>query len=293
MSHAAELLVDAHAVLGEGPVWDDLSQCLLWVDVEKHRIHLFEPSSGRQRVAEVGQRIGSFALRPSGPLLIATEGGLANFDLESEASSPIVDPESHLPGNRFNDGKCDPRGRFWVGSMAFDFERGVGALYRYEGGEEITRVHEGVTISNGLAWTADHATMYYIDSIPGTVTAFDFDVDTGTVTDPRVVIAVAPEMGAPDGMAIDRDDKLWVAHWGGGCVRQWDPRTGRVLDEIAVPASQVTSCAFGGAGLDQLFITTARGGLSDEQRSEEPHAGGLFVSRPGARGLPTDRFVGL
>ncbi len=291
MSHAAELLCDAHAVLGEGPVWDDLSQRLFWVDVEKHRIHIHDVASGQDRRIDVGQRIGSFALRPAGPLLIATEGGLANFELESEALAPIVDPESHLPGNRFNDGKCDPRGRFWVGTMAFDFERAAGALYRYDGGQEIVKVHTAVTISNGLAWSGDESTMYYVDSIPGTVTAFDYDADTGAVTDPRVVIDVPAEMGAPDGMAIDRDDNLWVAHWGGGCVRQWDPRTGEVLDEVAVPASQVTSCAFGGAALDQLFITTARGGLSDEQRREEPHAGGLFVSRPGVKGFRTSRFL--
>ncbi|HVO69982.1 MAG TPA: SMP-30/gluconolactonase/LRE family protein, partial [Aggregatilineaceae bacterium] len=150
----------------------------------------------------------------------------------------------------------------------------------------------GVSISNGIVWTADHKTMYYSDTTPGTVTAFDYDNVTGNISHSRVAIQVPQEMGLPDGMAIDSEGMLWIAHFGGGAVRRWNPDTSEVMETIEVPATDPTACAFGGENLDELYITTARTGLTEEQLHREPHSGGLFRVKPGSVGTLTYRFKG-
>jgi sugar lactone lactonase YvrE len=291
MTEKAELFLAAGAALAEGPMWDDREGVLYWVDILRGQVHRADPASGADAAFSVGQPVGTIVLREAGGLMLAVREGFAAFDPETEVLTPIADPEAHLPGNRFNDGKCDPGGRFWAGTMAFSAEPGAGALYRLDPDFRVHKMLENVTISNGLAWSSDHLTMYYIDSQPGTVSAFDYDLSTGAIQNRRIVIRVEEGLGLPDGMAIDADDKLWIAHYGGGCVRRWDPDTAEILETIPVPAANATACAFGGSDLGDLYITTAGGDNPDQLRAD-PQAGNLFVARPGVSGPAAYRFAG-
>jgi sugar lactone lactonase YvrE len=204
----------------------------------------------------------------------------------------IAKVEPRLAGNRFNDGKCDLTGRFWAGTMDIEERRASGALYFLER-NKVRRVLGGVTISNGLGWSPNNDTMYYIDTPTRRVCAFDYNAETGKVKDRRTVVDFNPDQqGSPDGMAVDTEGKMWVAHWGGSRVTRWNPATGRPLDAVILPVSQVTSCCFGGRNLDELYITTARTGLDREALLRQPLAGGVFRVKTGLRGLPTNLFDG-
>lgn len=287
----AELLLEAHAGLGEGPWWDERENLLYWVDITGGTLHRTDPVIGKNETFPVGQPVGTVVLREGGGVMLAVRDGFAAFDLETGTLNPVADPEAHLPGNRFNDGKCDPAGRFWAGSMGFAAEPGAGALYRLDPDHTVHKMIANVTISNGIVWTSDHKIMYYIDSVPGTVSAFEYDPGSGQIRNRRTIIEVGEKLGAPDGMAIDIEDKLWIAHYGGGCVRRWDPQTADILETITVPASNVTACAFGGPELDTMYITTA-GGNDPERLKTEPYAGCLFAARPGVQGQLAYRFAG-
>jgi sugar lactone lactonase YvrE len=219
--------------------------------------------------------------------------GFAVMDLATRARVHIEDPEYHLPENRFNDGKCDPAGRFWAGTMAISEAEDQGSLYCLDTTLTVTCKVAGVSVSNGLAWSLDGKTMYYVDSPDRRVVAYDYDGATGGIDHVRTVYEVPEGGGFPDGMTIDTDGCLWVALWDGGRVLRIDPRTGRSLDAIEMPVSRPTSCAFGGAHLDELYITSASINLSPDQRAAQPHAGGVFVCRPGVQGLPAHEFGGL
>lgn len=287
MSSSVELCVDSHSVLGEGPVWDSENQVLYWVDIMGAKLHRYDPARDTNETFDIGQPVGTVVPRRAGGVMLAVQHGFAAFDLDDEKLSLIADPEEHLPGNRFNDGKCDPAGRFWAGTMAFALTEGAGSLYRLDPDLSVHQMLSDVTISNGVAWSTDQKTMYYIDSIRGTVDAFDYDAASGDIENRRVVIDVPEGMGIPDGMTIDEEGMLWVAFYDGGSVRRFDPKTAEVIQEVKLPVSKVTSCAFGGARLDRLFITTA-----SQPGNEEPHAGGLFVVEPGVSGVEAVSFGG-
>lgn len=284
--------VEARAELGEGPLWDDKAQKLYWVDVLGETLHRYDPKREANESFRVGQPVGTVALRSSGGLVLAVRDGFAAFDLGAEKLSFLARPEADRPESRFNDGACDPAGRFWAGTMAFSGDEGAGSLYRLGPDLACDQVLSGLTIPNGLAWTVDGRVMYHVDSGPAVVTAYDYDAKTGAISRGRVVIEVDEAMGAPDGMAIDAEGKLWIAHYGGGCVRRWDPEQGVVLQEIDVPASRVTACAFGGPDLKTLYVTTATEGMSEEERRREPQAGSLFAATPGTQGRLASRFAG-
>lgn len=288
---AAELILDARAELGEGALWDARRQVLYWVDILKNALHVYDPLAQADRVIDVGQYVGTVVPRRAGGVMLALQHGFASLDLETEELDLIHDPEPHLPGNRFNDGKCDPAGRFWAGTMALDFTPNVGSLYRLDPDFSVRVMLGDVTISNGIVWSPDHTTMYYIDTPTRQVDAFDYDVETGQIENRRAVVRVPEEMGIPDGMAIDSEGMLWVAQWEGYGVSRWDPATGRLLQSVDVPVGQVTSCAFGGENLDQLYITTARVELSADQLKAQPLAGGLFRADVGVTGLPAFEFA--
>jgi sugar lactone lactonase YvrE len=197
-----------------------------------------------------------------------------------------------VPGNQFNDGKCDPAGRFWAGTVDFtDFER-LGNLYRLDPDLSVHRMLEGVQISNGIAWTLDGTEMYYIDSRLHRVDAFDCDLETGEIENRRVAFHIPEEMGLPDGMTIDGEGMLWIALFKGSRVSRWDPFESRLLQTVDLPVSNVTSCAFDGENLDQLYITTARRWLNAEQLEKQPLAGGLFRAYVGVTGVPAFEFAG-
>lgn len=288
----AELCFHIQAELGEGPLWDEQAQCLYWVDISAGELYRFEPTTSENYTYRLGRSIGTVVHRQSGGLVVAVKDGFAFFDPVANIFTPIVNPEAHLPGNRFNDGYCDPNGRFWAGTMALAMTKGAGALYRLDADLSVHTMLTNVTISNGIAWSLDQRTMYHIDTTPRTVTAFDFDVETGDIKNGRVIITVPQAFGYPDGMTIDRDGKLWIAHYDGGCVRRWDPKTGEVLATISLPVSKVTACTFGGPNLDILYITTAAQEMTPTQKAREPLAGSLFAIQLPYQGLAAFCFAG-
>ncbi len=292
MSEALELCVDARTTLGEGPIWDSEEQVLYWLDIMGERLFRYDPASGENRSYHVGQLVGAVVPRRGSGVMLAVQQGFAAFDLDSETLTTIADPEGDRPENRFNDGKCDPAGRFWAGTMALSGEEGLGSLYCLDRDWSVRKVLGNLTISNGIVWSLDQRTMYHIDTGPNTVTAYEYDVERGEIGDGRVVIRVPGEMGYPDGMAIDAEGMLWIAQYAGSRVCRWDPERAEVLQTIHLPVSKVTACAFGGAELDTLFITTATENMSEEEREQEPQAGGLFSVKPGVRGVPAFRFAG-
>jgi sugar lactone lactonase YvrE len=226
----------------------------------------------------VGHRIGTVVpVQGENEALVALQNGVFLLNIETEALNPVVSPEKHLEENRFNDGKCDTAGRLWVGSMHLETKKGAAALYRINQNGSADKMLSDQTICNGIVWTSDKKTMYYIDTETSKIRAYDYDHDSGDIKNERVVVEVPEDMGKPDGMAIDEEDRLWVAHYGGACVGNWDPLSGRLLQKVDVPALNVTSCSFGGNDLKQLFITTAGMDMSEEDQKKYPDAGSLFV----------------
>jgi sugar lactone lactonase YvrE len=288
-----ELILDARALLGEGPIWDARASVLYWVDIAGCKVHIFKPATGGDRAIDVGQPVGTVVPRRAGGVMVALRDGFAALDLDSSALTMIADPEAHLPGNRFNDGKCDPAGRFWAGTMRqAEDQRGGGSLYRLDPDLSVHKMLGDVTVANGIAWSSDARTMYFIDTPTMTVAAFDYNLETGDIANPRPVVHTPDGPGFPDGMTIDAEGMLWVAYWGGWRVVRWNPHTGEALAVIELPVERVTAPWFGGPNLDELYITTARVGLNDAGLANQPHAGSIFVARPGVRGLAAFDFAG-
>lgn len=287
-----ELVIDARATLGEGPSWDAKNQLLYWVDIRGKKVHIYDPKSNNSRSIDTGQQVGALVPRDSGGLILAMQQGFYALDVETGELTGIADPEEHLPNNRFNDGKCDAAGRFWAGTMDNDEVATTGALYCLEKDLTVRKIFDQVGISNGIAWESDNKTMYYIDTPTRQVVAFDFDLDSGTLSNKRVVVHFPEGEGFPDGMTIDAEEMIWVAHWGGYQLSRWNPRTGEKLESIPVPAANVSSCVFGGENLDELYITTARKGLDEDTLSKYPHTGGVFRLKTKVKGSPTYRFGG-
>ena len=280
-----ELLFDARAELGEGPFWDARTQTLHWLDILNKRVY-----AGADLLAQLDEFIGCAALRRDGGLILALKNSIV--DLQPDSVKPALLATLNEPANnRFNDGKCDPAGRFLVGSMDMNETDPTGALYSFDG-KTVTKLLTGITISNGLTWSPDHKTFYYTDTPTRQVTAFDYDLATGQITNPRLAVRVPDGLGWPDGMTSDTDGNLWIALWGGAQVTRWDPRKGRLLEQIPMPVPQPSSCIFGGADLNELYVTSARKGLSQEKLQEYPLSGGVFKITTNVTGIPTFQFAG-
>jgi len=287
-----ELLLDARAELGESPAWDAAARQLYWVNIHAGDLHIFHPQDKTDSHISLGEAVGCVAPCQSGELLIALRSGFAILNLSTEKVTRLVNPEPYLTGNRFNDGKCDPAGRFLAGTMDDDEKEASGSLYSYSPDGTLKILLTGVRISNGLTWSPDQQTFYYIDTPTRQVIAFCYDLVTGNIANPRPVVHIPPELGWPDGMTSDAEGMLWVALWGGARLSRWDPVTGQLLEAIPVPALNITSCAFGGPDLIDLYITTARKGLSAEQLVKYPLSGGLFRIQTKISGMPSFGFGG-
>ena len=285
------LVLDANADLGEGPIWDATSRTLLWVDITAGLVHRFDPETERDEVFDVGRAVGAVVPATSGRLMLAASDGFRFLDLETGRTEPVADIEADDPRTMMNDGACDPAGRFWAGTKDIDGRRPLGALYRLGADLEPVQMVSGVTISNGLGWSPDARTMYYIDSPTHAVDAFDFEEATGAVSRRRHVAVFPEAWGLPDGLTVDADGFLWVAFWRGSAVRRIAP-DGSVVATVGFPVSLVTSCTFGGDDLSELYVTSARVELSASRCSEQPSAGGLFRLHPVVRGLPQQPFAG-
>jgi sugar lactone lactonase YvrE len=286
-----ELVVDAHADLGEGPAWDVAAQQLLWVDITAGAVHRFDPATGKTASIDVGKPVGAAVPTSSGRVALAVRDGFSILDPVTERETRVADVEAEVPETMMNDGKCDPAGRFWAGTKDIEGHRPLGSLYRLDADHTVVSVLTGVTISNGLGWSRDHRSMYYIDSPSHGIDMFDFEVEDGSVSGRRRLVDLPEEWGLPDGMTVDEEGFLWVAFWGGSAVRRISP-DGRIISVVTLPVSQVTSCAFGGDDFSDLYITTARNGLARAHLREQPSAGGLFRLRPDVRGLAPHPFAG-
>jgi len=280
-----QLFLDARAELGEGPFWDTRTQTLHWLDILNKRVY-----AGPDLLAQLDEFIGCAAPRADDGLILALKCSIV--DLKPGSIRPAVLAALSEPvNNRFNDGKCDPAGRFLAGSMDLNESAPTGALYSFDG-KTVTKLLSGITISNGLTWSPDHQTFYYTDTPTRQVTAFDYDLATGQVANPRPAVRVPDGLGWPDGMTSDTDGNLWIAMWGGAQVTKWDPRTGRLLDQIPMPVLQPSSCIFGGADLNELYVTSARKGLGQADLAKYPLSGGLFKIDTHVTGVPTFQFRG-
>jgi len=281
-----EVAAAAGAELGERPVWDAQTSCLLWVDIKAGQLHQHGPKEGDSVVASAGVPVGAAAPRAGGGYVLAAADGFRLIGADGAADGPLVRPPGMREQVRFNDGACDPAGRFWAGTAATDGRSGTGSLYRLDPGGSVTEVFGGVTESNGLGWSPDATVFYYTDSGEerSRVRAFSFDVDTGALTGERELIRFGPADGIADGLVVDAEGCLWIAMWDGACVRRYSAR-GELLGRYPVPVSRPTCPGFGGPGLDELYLTTAWEGLAGARRDAEPLAGHLLRARPGVRGL--------
>jgi len=277
-------LGEARTHVGETPVYDAQADRLYWIDVrETPAIHALDLASGREKRWPMGEDIGSIAPAAGGTLVAGLRSGFAFFDPASGKMTPIADPEPGLPGNRLNDGKCDPAGRFWCCSMNPESGTADGSLYVLERDLRWRKLHGGYFTPNGLAWSRDGTTMYFADTRRGLVYAFPFDVRTGAIGERRVFADVGALPGGPDGATVDEEDHLWSAQVDGACLIRYAP-DGRMDRVVRLPVSRPASCAFGGPGYRQLYVTTATRGLDEAQRRAEPLAGRVLVLDVGVGG---------
>lgn len=288
-----EVVLQHCCLLGESPVWDCKQRRILWIDILQKEIHQFYPTNGTHLILQLEQVPGAIALRKAGGLVAALNNGFSVIDIDNGIVETWIDAESHLPCNRFNDGKCDPAGRFWAGTMEMSGKKNHGNLYTLEKDLSIAVKLKSISCSNGLAWSLDHKTMYFIDTPLRQVAAFNYDISSGQIKNKRVIIHIPQKEGLPDGMTIDSEGMLWIALFNGGKVTRWDPDTGELLYKIFLPVSKVTSCCFGGENLEDLYITSAKIGLRESDLKDQPLAGSMFVmNHCGFKGVPSFEFDG-
>ena len=286
----ARLLYTSQCFLGEGPCWHPTRNSCFWVDIENRRLYEYDwPNGHHIREWTFSRRISLVVIDTDDKLILGMEGGIMRFDPDTGDSHWLLDLEKEYEKHRCNDGGVDREGRLWVGTLHRDFTPGVASLYRID--KDLTPHREigDVTISNGIAWSADDTRLYFIDSPRRTIASYLYDKHTGHLVFEKIAVQIPEGLGDPDGMAIDEEDMLWVAHWGGHGVYRWDPHTGALLDVIKVPAPNVSSCAFAGASLDQLVITTARQDLTSQQLAQYPHSGDIFTAQLPVKGVPARR----
>ena len=281
----------SRAILGENPLWDDSADCLLSIDCMGKTLFRHDVARRRDEEWRLGRVPGSLALRESGGLLLANRQGLAFTAAGSDVLAEIPTPGIDFSKEIFNDGKCDKRGRFWIGTMDRNVKEAMGGLFRLETNGHLLRMDSGITLANGIAWSPDDRTMYFCDSRPGRIWAYDYDLDRGAIANRRVFVDFAGRQGRPDGCTVDAEGRLWVAEIGAGQVVCFNP-AGREAQAVKLPVSKPTSVTFGGADLRTMFVTSMRYGLTETELAAEPLAGGVFAVDVDVTGLPAMRFGG-
>jgi len=275
-----EVVIRADAETGEGPVWDERTGELVWVDIPAGVMHRSDVGAGTDTAVAVGMMLGAVIPQAGGGWAAAVEDGFGSIDQNGQLQ--VLDRALPEPHRRMNDAACDARGRMWAGSLTKSFDPGAGKLHCWEHGVASRVVLDGLTLPNGIGWRLDGAAMYLVDTAHAAVFAFDYDLDEARVANRRVLIEVPSALGRPDGLTVDADGCLWVAHWGGWRVCRYDAKTGRLLRTVEFPVEQPSSCAFGPG--TTLYVTTAWEGL--RARDSQPLAGSVFAFDAGVDGAP-------
>ena len=286
-----EIAIREPFTLGESPFWDDAAQALWWVDIRAPAIHRWSPASGAREQWTMPALVGSIVPRAAGGLLVGLQTGFHFFAPATGELALVVQPEPGLPKNRPNDARCDRAGRYWCGTMEDYGANERGTLYRMDADRTLHAIDGPFFVPNSLAFSADGAGMHFADTRRGDIVSYAYDGATGRRGAGRVLLAADAAPGRPDGSCIDADGCLWNARYGGGAVVRITP-DGRIDRIVELPASQPTSCAFGGTRLDELYVTTAAQRLDAEQLASQPAAGCVLVLRPGVTGIPEARFAG-
>jgi sugar lactone lactonase YvrE len=284
-----DIFVDGHAGVAEGPVWDAAGSRLVWTDIPAEVVHFTDTATGKDSQVATGGRVGAVVLRSTGGYVLAMENEFVVTGPDAGTADTRVSVTQD-PRFRFNDGKCDPAGRFLAGLAGTDGRWATAGLYRFDTDLTAHEVVPGISCSNGIGWSPDGATMYYVDTPTYRIDRFDYDLATGTPTNRRVFAEINDGYGRPDGLCVDADGCVWVAIWGGYEVRKFSP-DGQLMESIPLPVSLVSSVAFGGPDLDLLYITSASE-IPKHQLPAEPHAGAIFVTKPGVTGLAVASFAG-
>jgi sugar lactone lactonase YvrE len=290
---AVECVVRAEAIVGESPVWSPRDKALYWVDITGQKIHRCHPDSGANDTFELPEPVTAVGLREKGGLVVTLRKDFALYDPATKSLRRLSDPEADRPDNRFNDAKCDRRGRFWAGTMAaVKWAEPAGSLYRLDPDARVTRIQGDCVCANGLGWSPDNRTFYFTESFRYAVFAYDFDADTGAISNRRLFASVDKDSGAfPDGLTVDAEGCVWSVHNAVGRVVRYTP-AGKIDRVVEVPVPRPCSCIFGGEKLDVLYITTARETLTAEQIARWPLSGSVFALRPGVCGIPEPYFAG-
>jgi L-arabinonolactonase len=284
-------VVDARNRLGEVPVWDVTEQALYWVDIEGKLLQRLHPASGKVDRWVMPERIACFALRETGGLIVAFASGIAFYDLDSGRIDWIARPEADKPNNRFNEGKCDRMGRFWAGTMDDSLKEHTASLYRVDPDLHVTKMLDGIGISNSFVWSLDEQTFFFADTLDAAIDRFDYTAATGSIANRRRIVDLKGSGIGPDGSTIDTDGFLWNAQWDGWRIARYSPEG--ILDRIVeLPVQKPTSCMFGGADLKTLYVTSAIWNLTPDELRRQPQAGGLFALDVGIGGVPEPRFAG-
>jgi len=288
-----EKVCDIRCSLGEGPCWDDIDQILYWIDIIKKDIHSFDFKKNKTKTTNLGKYIGSIGLRRNGGIVATLQDGFYFIDGKTGEAELIKKVRGNADLKRFNDGKIDALGNFWAGTVSYDEKQPIGVLYCLKPDSKLLKFFNGITISNGIVWSLDNKKMYYIDTPTMKVDVFDFDIESSNLRNRRTAFEIPKDIGYPDGMTIDMEGKLWIAHWGGYKVCRWDPITKKIIEKIKIPVERVSACTFGGKDLSELFITTARIGFTEDlSKNTERDSGYIYRVQTKTQGLGSFRFDG-
>ena len=287
----ASVLYSSQCILGESPLWHAERKCCYWADIENGVLYEYSWLPQATRFWKFNYKLTLIVQGKGNQLILALNARIALFDLESERQEWLLDVELPSSGNRCNDGACDSYGRLWIGTMHLEHKKGAGALYCINTNLNIYKKLEHTTISNGIVWSLDKKRLYYIDSPTQVVQSYIFEEESGEIIFEKNVVQIPVKIGTPDGMTIDEEGMLWIAHWGGFGVFRWNPHNGQLIDRITVPVPHITSCAFAGENLDYLIITTARENLKEEELIKYPESGNIFLVKTGVKGIATNKCL--
>lgn len=284
-------MIKCRHILAESPFWHGEENTLFWIDIIKQTLHAYHLLKKETSVINFSSTIGFIVPDNKGNIIVGLQNGIASYDVDKAKLRLLAAVEDTIPENRCNDGKCDSMGRLWFGTMNGDCKPGAGALYLLDRDLKLYKKQHGLTIPNGIAWSLDQKQLYHIDSTKRSVVRYRYDEKSGEISGAKTVIVIPDHLGLPDGMTIDEEGMLWIAHYGGYGVYRWNPVNGTLIDKIAVSVPNVTSCTFGGHQLDTLFITTASQDLDEETLNEFPLSGSIFMVKPGIKGIKANIFM--